>query len=271
VAWGRVCRPVELKGLGIFSLKEMGWALRMRWLWLAKTDPGKPWSFLPIKLPDRVKCFFSTALLTEISSTTSTLFWQDCWLHGKRIEDLAPRLLAAVPKRTASSRTVHDALMSMRWIEDIKGAVTVGVLADYLTLWDILSTVELHPEREDKHIFRIANDGKYSAKAAYESLFIRSIQFEPSDKIWKSWAPPKCNFFLWLAALQRCWTADRLQKRGLEHPARCPLCDQDPESIDHLLVGCVLAREFWCRLLGQVNLQGFAPQGKGRPWNGGEG
>lgn len=109
----------------------------------------------------------------------------------------------------------------------------------------------------------------YSAKAAYENLFIGSIQFEPSDKIWKSWAPPKCNFFLWLAALQRCWTADRLQKRGLEHPAKCPFCDQDPESIDHLLVGCVFAREFWCRLLGQVNLQGLAPQpgeGKAMEW-----
>jgi hypothetical protein len=106
VAWGKVCRPIELGGLGIFSLKEMGWALRMRWLWLSKTDPGKPWSFLPMKFPEKVKCFFSTALLTEIGSGTSTLFWQDRWLHGKSIEDLAPRVLAVVPKRTVSSRTV---------------------------------------------------------------------------------------------------------------------------------------------------------------------
>jgi hypothetical protein len=32
VAWGRVCRPIELGGLGVFNLKELGWALRMRWL-----------------------------------------------------------------------------------------------------------------------------------------------------------------------------------------------------------------------------------------------
>jgi hypothetical protein len=42
VAWGRVCRPLEIGGLGISSLKELGWALRMRWLWLSKTDPDKP-------------------------------------------------------------------------------------------------------------------------------------------------------------------------------------------------------------------------------------
>jgi hypothetical protein len=34
---------------------------------------------------------------------------------------------------------------------------------------------------------------------------------------------------------------------------------QEPGTIDHLLVGCVFARDFWFRLLGQVNLQGLAP------------
>jgi hypothetical protein len=48
VSWGKVCRPLELGGLKISSLKELGWALRMRWLWLEKTDPSRPWSALPI-------------------------------------------------------------------------------------------------------------------------------------------------------------------------------------------------------------------------------
>jgi hypothetical protein len=47
VAWGKVCRPLELGGIGISSLKELGWALRMRWLWLEKTD--HPFRF-PINL-----------------------------------------------------------------------------------------------------------------------------------------------------------------------------------------------------------------------------
>jgi hypothetical protein len=54
--------------------------------------------------------------------------------------------------------------------------------------------------------------------------------------------------------------ADRLQKRGMDHPKRCPLCDQDQETLDHMLIGCVFAREFWFKLLLQVNLQLFAPQ-----------
>jgi hypothetical protein len=58
IAWGKACRPLELGGLGISSLKELGWALQMRWLWLQKTHPNRPWSALPIQVSDKVKDFF---------------------------------------------------------------------------------------------------------------------------------------------------------------------------------------------------------------------
>jgi len=74
----------------------------------------------------------------------------------------------------------------------------------------------------------------------------------------KSWAPSKCKIFIWLAIQNRCWTADRLQKkRGLPHPAHCPLCDQEDETVQHLLTSCVFARQFWfyiSQLLGLTNL-----------------
>jgi hypothetical protein len=39
VAWGKVCRPMELCGLGISNLKELGWALRMRCYGWKKNRP----------------------------------------------------------------------------------------------------------------------------------------------------------------------------------------------------------------------------------------
>jgi hypothetical protein len=80
---------------------------------------------------------------------------------------LAPRLFAIIPKRIANRRTVLEALSNRKWISDIKGALSVGVLVDYLNLWELLSEIVLQPEVEDKHIFSIAADGKYSAKSAY--------------------------------------------------------------------------------------------------------
>lgn len=42
---------------------------------------------------------------------------------------------------------------------------------------------------------------------------------------------------------------DNLQHRGL-HPPRCPLCDQQPKTLQHLLLGCVVAREVWVKVYG---------------------
>jgi len=52
-----------------------------------------------------------------------------------------------------------------------------------------------------------------STRLAYTNFFAGSISFEPWKKVWKSWAPGKCKTFLWLTIQNRCWTADRLQKK----------------------------------------------------------
>jgi hypothetical protein len=45
----------------------------------------------------------------------------------------------------------------------------------------------------------------------------------------------------------------------LSHPACCPLCDEEEENINHLLLTCVFAREFWFFLLRRVGLQSLTP------------
>jgi hypothetical protein len=98
VAWGKVTRPPELGGLDISDLKHLSWALRMRWVWLKKTEPHRPWASLPIQIPDQVNSF-SVAVVSEVGNGNRTLFWTDRWIHGQCIADLAPRLLEAIPKR----------------------------------------------------------------------------------------------------------------------------------------------------------------------------
>jgi hypothetical protein len=173
---------------------------------------------------------------------------------------MAPRLFRTISKQRANRRTVLDALSNHSWISDIQGGLSVGVINEYLLLWDLLDLVQLRPHVDDKHFFRLAANGKYSSKEAYRGFFIGSIEFEPFHIIWKTWAPPKSKFFMWLVAHKRVWTADRLQRRGMDHPERCPLCDQDQETLNHMLLGCVFAREFWFKLLLLVNLQHLAHQ-----------
>jgi hypothetical protein len=43
VAWNQVCRPRAYGGLGVKDLRVQGLALRVRWEWLKRTDPDRPW------------------------------------------------------------------------------------------------------------------------------------------------------------------------------------------------------------------------------------
>jgi hypothetical protein len=74
--------PSIWEGWVFSSLKELCWALRMRWLWLHKTDPEKPWANLPIQVPKKAGAFFSTVLVSKVGNGANTLFWTDKWILG---------------------------------------------------------------------------------------------------------------------------------------------------------------------------------------------
>jgi hypothetical protein len=67
--------------------------------------------------------------------------------------------MAAIPDRKRKNRTVQEALINHTWVSDIQGGLPVGVLLDYLELWDILSSFQLRPEVEDRHIWRFSSNG----------------------------------------------------------------------------------------------------------------
>jgi hypothetical protein len=123
----------------------------------------------------------------------------------------------------------------------------VQVILEFMSLRECLEELPLQPGVPDKHIWRLSNFGLYSAKSAWE-------------RIWKTWAPSKCHFFLWLVAHNHCWTADRLAHRNLPHLNHYPFCDQDKETIHHLFTTYVFARQFWSSLLQQAGLSGLSPQ-----------
>jgi hypothetical protein len=150
-------------------------------------------------------------VVSEVGDGCTTLFWKDRWLRGHRIKELAPHLSALVPQKIMNKRMVSEALTDFKWTRDLHGVLSASVFCDLLNLVDLLSEVILQQDKPDKHVWRLSVSEKYSARSAYEASFQGSISFEDFDRIWKSWAPPKCSFFLWLVAHNRCWTVDRLE------------------------------------------------------------
>lgn len=97
-----------------------------------------------------------------------------------------------------------------RWVQDISGSLPIQVILEFFMVWDILQEVHLQPAVPDQHRWLPTSSGEYSAKSAYEHFLAGAVSFEPANRIWKSWVPPRCKCFIWLASLNRCWTADRL-------------------------------------------------------------
>lgn len=59
-------------------------------------------------------------------------------------------------------------------------------------------------------------------------------------------------------AHNKCWTTYHLSQRGLPHPERCPLCDQNGGTLDHLLISCVFAYQVWFYFLEKVGLESLS-------------
>lgn len=59
-----------------------------------------------------------------------------------------------------------------------------------------------------------------------------------------------------------------MAKRGLTQPNVCPLCDQEQETIQHLLVSCVFSREVWTIILNGLRMLAIILQPDGKSFSG---
>ena len=118
-------------------------------------------------------------------------------------------------------------------------------IRQYISLWVLIRQVTLQEGVEDDIVWALSENGQYSAKSGYSAQFFAAIHSPISSSVWKIWAPPKVNFFAWLALQNRIWTADRLERRGWLDCGTCPLCKRAPESVDHLFVHCRFTLRLW--------------------------
>ena len=70
-------------------------------------------------------------------------FWIDPWLDGSSIAEIAPALVALVPKRRRSRMLVSEAIPGRAWIGDIQEALGVESNIQYVDVWRRLRGISL--------------------------------------------------------------------------------------------------------------------------------
>jgi hypothetical protein len=135
----------------------------------------------------------------------------------------------------------------------------VPVIMQYLHVRALVDEVALDSTRPDLFHWRWSPSGLYSASSAYQATFQGHTTLFRARELWKVEVPNKCHMFIWLVLQDRCWTAERRRRHGLQDDDDYAFCSQLAESIDHLLVGCPFSREVWFKCFRRIGWHGMAP------------
>jgi len=199
------------------------------------------------------ECFQAATVLT-LGNGCSILFWSDRWLDGWTIKEIAPLIFASVGSRKRGA-TVAEALQNHNWVRHITAPLTMQVLLEFDKLFDMVERFSLS-DAPDTFTWTLSADRAYSAASAYGAMFLGCSMPLGAKQIWRTAAPPRVCFFFWLVLHGRSWTADRRFRHGLQTSNTCIICDQEVETIDHILLGCYFCRQVWEPWLAKLGVQG---------------
>jgi hypothetical protein len=243
----------------LHNLRWLSAAIRAQWLWFQRTSDCKPWSGLQIDVSGDAQGLYQAATRIVVGSGEKILFWVDPWIHGHSAATLAPALIKLVRPGLLRSRTVQQGKENNSWVLDIAGPLTIDAVVQFLQLWPQVQAITTIANEPDSFSWKFSASGAYSTRETYLACFAGRTALPAAREVRSSFAPLKHKFFGWLAIQDRCWTLDRLARRGLPNNSVCPLCGTIGENINHLLLQCPFARGVWFRVLRLHGLQRLNP------------
>ena len=124
----------------------------------------------------------------------------------------------------------------------------------------IIHDHKFRPTGVDKLSLKNAMDKGFSVKSMYKGFDVSPALDFPHRLVWNPIAPPKIGVFAWEAAWGKVLTLDQLKRRSMTFANRCFMCEEEEETIDHLLIHCKLAKMLWDLILSIVGISWVFPQ-----------
>eukprot|EP00268_Persea_americana_P021333 TRINITY_DN21279_c2_g1_i5.p1 TRINITY_DN21279_c2_g1~~TRINITY_DN21279_c2_g1_i5.p1 ORF type:complete len:123 (-),score=17.22 TRINITY_DN21279_c2_g1_i5:262-630(-) len=78
--------------------------------------------------------------------------------------------------------------------------------------------------------------------------------------LWRFKAPPRVVAFGWIALRRRILTLDNLRKRGKTVVNACPVCWEDEETLDNLLLRSRYAVKLWDSVISWFDCKWVLPR-----------
>lgn len=209
----------------------------------------------------------------KIGNRESTRFWLDNWLGGPTLKETFPHIFRLdnqpnclvcdrVPDtnnrpRDANTLSPNTPIHSINnlppnlhftwaWTRPIRSNIEQAEIVD---ISNMLSNLVLSPSCDIWEC--IINDTRsFSAKGLRTHITNTTIALDQNHPRWNKLVPIKVNIASWGIAKGRLATKINLDLRGIDlHSVRCPLCDDDLETEEHLFIHCRISKQVWLDVL----------------------
>ncbi|XP_071740907.1 uncharacterized protein [Rutidosis leptorrhynchoides] len=126
------------------------------------------------------------------------------------------------------------------------------------SLTDEISNIRLDASVEDKWAWSLASNNMFKMLSKLIDEQVIQIGTNVMETLRNSLVPRKLEIFTWRVIKKRLPVRTELDKREIDlNSVRCPLCDDDLETIDHALIFCKHSMEVWNRVFGWWGLGNF--------------
>ncbi|XP_071741061.1 uncharacterized protein [Rutidosis leptorrhynchoides] len=226
---------------------------------------------------------FKTSFKKSIGDGRNTLFWNDNWCGSESFKNMFPRLYMLESNKDAlvSDRIISDSSISATATDSFSAAETAASVAasfraaaasvsaglhlnwswscdptgrtsDELTeIENLLKSFHFDFNARESWKWVLSDNGVFMVKklSSLLDVHILGIPNVIQKMMRNNLVPKKLEIFVWWSLKKRIPVRMELDKRGIDlHSVRCPVCDDDLESVDHSLVRCKFALDVWARI-----------------------
>lgn len=294
VRWEVVTKNKKLGGLGLRKMSTFNQCLLLKWWWRFGAENQTLWNEVicqkydvrdgrwipkPVGRGSKIWSDIITAVLSnpELHSfyiTNSHIvpgdgrrvqFWRDKWVGNVCLMDEFPRLFSLSTDKNGVVKVFFEQRSDDGgWNMGFRRPLLVWEEEEAQRLSNLLRNApalcnnkpdELKWSADPSELFSVASVYSWSESLLGPVLAV-------AGSIWNNFAPPKVQFFRWLAWLGKVKTSSFLHRIGiLDGSANlaCVFCQNEIETVDHILLFCpfvwLLSSNIirWWGLPGSVN------------------
>jgi len=275
VKWKLVVKHKSTGGLGVGDIASKNAALLFKWWWRFVSEEGSlwkkvvqaihnekngilpstsmtkvqgPWQTIRKLINDQVPISmeFLQQMKVEVGNGERTKFWEDPWMQAGIIKSLFPKLYSiSSQQNTIIARMGWFEGQVWRWILAWNRELSHDKLKEVDELHRLSVQYQIVQNKEDELLW--GTEKCYTVKALQQLMDRGDSCDNLVCKAWMNLAPPKVDFFMWLALLGKLNTKEILWRKGLlqEDQIGCSFCSAQVENLDHILMACPVSWKVW--------------------------